>query len=199
MALSRVRIDALSPFGRGASAPLARIIEREVSPGPERQSDAELLQDRRVTELNQQLVLAKAHTEETRARVDQLRKASASDAIDSPSAPETTVLSALRQDYAKLTRQAAEKEAVLGARHPDIAVLQAQIADTKKQIAAEQERLIGGAKNDYLEARQREAGLGDFGRHVRIITGSSGGMLGTGYYVVHRVEMAPAEAGVPSA
>jgi choline dehydrogenase len=29
----------------GASAPLARIIEREVSPGPEKRSDAELLQD----------------------------------------------------------------------------------------------------------------------------------------------------------
>jgi polysaccharide biosynthesis transport protein len=132
----------------------------------------ELLQDRRVTELNQQLVLAKAHTEEMRARVDQLRKAGASDAIDLPSAPETTVLSALRQDYAKLTRQAAEKEAVLGARHPDIATLQAQIADTKKQIAAEQERLIATAKNDYLEARQREAGLGEELRKAQAESGA---------------------------
>jgi succinoglycan biosynthesis transport protein ExoP len=133
----------------------------------------ELLQERRVTELNQQFVLAKSHTEEMRARVDQLRKASANDANDLSSAPETTVLSALRQDYAKLTRQAAEKETVLGARHPDIAVLRAQIADTKKQIAAEQERVVAAGKNDYLEARQREAALGEELRKAQTESGSS--------------------------
>jgi polysaccharide biosynthesis transport protein len=132
----------------------------------------ELLQDRRVTELNQQLVLAKAHTEEMRARIDQLRKVSANDANDLPTAPEMTVLSALRQDYARLTRQAAEKETVLGVRHPDVAVVQAQIPDMKKQIAAEQARLIAAAKNDFIEARQREAALGEDLRKAQAESGA---------------------------
>jgi polysaccharide biosynthesis transport protein len=132
----------------------------------------EILQERRIAELNQQLVLAKTHTQEMRARVDQLRKANANGAVDLPTAPTTTVLSALRQDYARLTRQAAEKETVLGARHPDVAVLRAEIADAKKQIAAEEARLIASAKNDYIEARQREAGLDEELRKAQADSGA---------------------------
>jgi succinoglycan biosynthesis transport protein ExoP len=132
----------------------------------------EVLQERRITELNQQFVLAKAHTQETRARVDQLRKANANDAAELPSAPAATVLNALRQDYARLTRQAAEKETVLGERHPDVAVLRAEIVDAKKQIAAEEARLIASARNDYVEARQREAGLAEELRKAQVDSGA---------------------------
>ncbi len=121
----------------------------------------ELLQERRVTEINQQLVLAKAHTEEMRARLEQLRKVSADAVLDLPTTPEMTVLSALRQDYARLSQRATEREAVLGDRHPEVVALRAQIADSKRQIAAEEARLIASAKNDYAEARQREAALSD--------------------------------------
>ena len=121
----------------------------------------ELLQARRVTELNQQLVLAKAHTEEMRARLEQLRKVNAGDVLDLPTTPEMTVLSALRQDYARLSQRVTEKEAVLGERHPDVIALRAQVADSRRLIAAEEARLVASAKNDYQEARQREAALTD--------------------------------------
>ncbi len=65
----------------------------------------ELLQERRVTELNQQLVFAKSRTEGMRARLEQLRRVSAGDVFDLPTTPEMTVLSALRQDGARLSRQ----------------------------------------------------------------------------------------------
>ncbi|HLJ71093.1 MAG TPA: ATP-binding cassette domain-containing protein, partial [Roseiarcus sp.] len=120
-----------------------------------------LLQARRVADLNQQLVLAKTHTEEMRARVEQLRKVRGNGDLDLPTTPEMTVLSALRQDYARLSQRATEKEAVLGERHPDVIALRAQIVDSKRQIAAEEARLVGAAKNDYAEARQREAALAD--------------------------------------
>ena len=120
-----------------------------------------LLQARRVADLNQQLVLAKTHTEEMRARLEQLRKVRGNEGLDLPTTPETTVLSALRQDYARLSQRATEKEAVLGERHPDVIALRAQIADSKRQIAAEEARLVGAAKNDYAEARQRETALAD--------------------------------------
>jgi succinoglycan biosynthesis transport protein ExoP len=121
----------------------------------------ELLPARRVVELNQQLVLAKAHTEEMRARLEQLRKVGAADMLDLPTTPEMTVLSALRQDSARLSQRVTEKEAVLGQRHPDVIALRAQVTDSRRQIAAEEARLVASAKNDYQEARQREAALND--------------------------------------
>jgi succinoglycan biosynthesis transport protein ExoP len=98
----------------------------------------ELLPARRVVELNQQLVLAKAHTEEMRARLEQLRKVGAADMLDLPTTPEMTVLSALRQDSARLSQRVTEKEAVLGQRHPDVIALRAQVTDSRRQIAAEE-------------------------------------------------------------
>ncbi|HLW93505.1 MAG TPA: exopolysaccharide transport family protein [Roseiarcus sp.] len=134
--------------------------------------NGELLQDRRVAEINQQLVNAKARTAETRARLDQLRKAQGDGAMDLPAAPESTVLSALRQDYARLTRQAAQQEIVLGARHPAVAELKAQIADAKRQMLAEVERLTASAKTDYLEARQQEEALNDDLRKAQADSGA---------------------------
>jgi succinoglycan biosynthesis transport protein ExoP len=116
----------------------------------------ELLQERRVAELNQQLALATAHTGETRAVVDQLRDANVSAGAALPPSVQSTVLSSLREDYARLSRQAADRETVLGARHPDIIAASAQLADLRRQIAAEKDRLIASAKADYLEARKRE-------------------------------------------
>src|SRR6202011_2870190 len=69
----------------------------------------EVLQERRVAELNQQLALATAHTGETRAVVDQLRGASLSSATALPASIQSLVLTSLREDYARLSRQAAER------------------------------------------------------------------------------------------
>lgn len=116
----------------------------------------EVLQERRIAELNQQLVLATAHSEDTRAIVDQLREANLSAGAALPAAIQSPVLNGLREDYARLTRQAAERETVFGARHPDVLAANAQLSDIKRQIAAEKDRLIASAKADYLEARKRE-------------------------------------------
>jgi succinoglycan biosynthesis transport protein ExoP len=121
----------------------------------------EVLQERRVAELNQQLALATAHTGETRAVVDQLRDASLSAATALPASIQSSVLTSLREDYARLSRQAAERESVLGARHPDVIAANAQLNDMRRQIGAEKDRLIASAKADYLEARRREALVAD--------------------------------------
>ena len=51
-----------------------------------------------------------------------------------------------------------------------------------------------GVVLERIEDEFGHEGLGDFGRSVRIMTGSSGGMLGAAYYVLHRAEQAPPEA-----
>jgi succinoglycan biosynthesis transport protein ExoP len=121
----------------------------------------DVLQARRVTELNQQLVLASAHSETTRAIVDQLREANLSVGDALPASIQSLVLNGLREQYARLTREAADRETILGARHPDVIAANAQIGDVRRQIAAEKDRLISSAKADYQEARKREALLTD--------------------------------------
>lgn len=121
----------------------------------------DMLQERRVTELNQQLVLASAHSEATRAIVDQLREANLVAVAALPASIQSLVLNNLREDYARLTREAADRATILGARHPDVIAANAQLADVRRQIAAEKDRLIASAKADYMEARKRESLLAD--------------------------------------
>jgi len=117
------------------------------------------LLERRVFELNQQLVLAGAHTAEARARYELLRKAGPGAGENLPQSAQSTVLAALRAEYARLTRQSADQATVLGPRHPEVASLNAQLADVRRQIGAEISRMMASARSDFLEAEQREAEL----------------------------------------
>lgn len=117
------------------------------------------LQERRVTELNQQRVLANVATAQARSRLDQLMAAKGTSASALPSALQSPTLAALRQSYALLTRQLADRTTVLGARHPEVLSLRAQIAVARSQIEAEINRLINAAKADYRAARQQEASV----------------------------------------
>jgi len=69
---------------------------------------ATLLQ-RRVYELNQQLVAATSRTAEARARFEQLRRAGAHVGDNLSPSVQTNVLTTLRSEYARLTRQAATR------------------------------------------------------------------------------------------
>jgi len=115
--------------------------------------------ERRVYELTQQQVLAGARTAEARARYELLRKAGATAGEKLPAAIQSTVLSTLRAEYARLSRQSADQATVLGARHPEVASLRAQIADVRQQIGVEITRMMAGARSDFQEAEQREAAL----------------------------------------
>ena len=131
------------------------------------------LLERRVFELNQQLVLAAAKTGEARARYDQLRKAGPRAAEDPASNIQSTVLSALRIEYVRLTRQSAEQATILGSRHPEVASLNAQLNDMRRQIGAELARLMAAARGEFLEAEQREAALA---RQLKDVQNESGGL-----------------------
>jgi polysaccharide biosynthesis transport protein len=133
----------------------------------------DIVQERRVAELNQQLVLASAHSQETRAIVEQLRDVGSNPTSSLPPAIQSPVLNSLRQDYARLTREAADRETVLGARHPDVVAANAQLNDVRRQILAEKARLIASAKSDYLEARKREALLSDQLQKAQTDSGST--------------------------
>ncbi|WP_457796427.1 GumC family protein [Methylocystis sp. S23] len=129
------------------------------------------LLERRVQELNQQLVAANAHTAEARARYEQLRKAGASAGESLPPSAQTSVFSVLRADYARLSRQSADQSTVLGPRHPEVVSLNAQIADIRRQIKVEMGRMLTSARTQLLEAEQREE---DLGRQLKAVQTESG-------------------------
>ncbi|MGJ0508509.1 MAG: GumC family protein [Methylocystis sp.] len=117
------------------------------------------LLERRIFEMNQQLVLASARTAEARAHFELLRKAGATAGDSLPQSVQSSVLGALRAEYARLSRQSADQATVLGPRHPAVTSLNAQLADVKRQIAAEIGRMMSAARTEFLEAEQREADL----------------------------------------
>ena len=135
------------------------------------------LLERRVFELNQQLVLANARKGEAKARLEQLRKAGASSGNNLSPSVQSPVLNALRADYARLTRQSADQATVLGDRHPEVASLRAQLADVRRQIGAELARMIDTARTETLEAEQRETLLGRQLKDTQNESGTLGAQL----------------------
>jgi uncharacterized protein involved in exopolysaccharide biosynthesis/Mrp family chromosome partitioning ATPase len=114
------------------------------------------LLERRVYELNQQLVIATAKAADARARLDQMRKAGAGASEDLSSANQSSVLNSLRIQYAGLARQLADQSTVLGARHPQVISLNGQLSAVRRQIDAEIARMMTSARTDYLQAQQQE-------------------------------------------
>lgn len=135
------------------------------------------LLERRVFELNQQLVLASAKTGEARARVDQLRLAGTKAGQDVAPALQSSVLNALRLEYVRLTRQSADQATVLGSRHPEVTSLNAQLNDMRRQITAETTRMITAAQTEFLEAGQREAALARQLKDTQTESGDLGSQL----------------------
>lgn len=129
------------------------------------------LLERRVYELNQQLVLAGTRTAETRARYELLHKRGASAINGLPQSAQSAVFSALRADLARLSRQQADQATVLGPRHPEVTSLNAQIADIRRQINSEITKMEATAYAEFLESERREE---DISRQLKAAQTESG-------------------------
>lgn len=119
------------------------------------------LAERQLTELNQQLVLARARTAEVRSRLDQVRKTSASlgTAGSLPEALQSPVIANLRTQYAQAARGEAELTSTYGPLHPAIGTMKAQLADLRRQIDSEIARIAAGLRNEFESAQGREQSL----------------------------------------
>jgi uncharacterized protein involved in exopolysaccharide biosynthesis len=120
-----------------------------------------LINDQQLEELTTQLTLAHSIAAEQRGRVDQIERLMKADADPDTiaEAVQSPTISALRGQFAELVRQEASASALLGDRHPEIAVLRQRRKQHQQLITDELKRIAAAARNDYARAVANETAL----------------------------------------
>ena len=109
----------------------------------------------RATELTQQASIAKLRVEEAKTRYDQAVRDLRSN-VDNSTSLRSELLTALRAQRTTLNDQIAQKRAVFGERHPDLAISFNQREELERQIETERRRIVQAAKSDYDAAREQQ-------------------------------------------
>ncbi|MDF0520498.1 GumC family protein [Bradyrhizobium yuanmingense] len=113
-------------------------------------------QQLRVTDLTQQVSAARARTEEAKARYEQVQRDVKAN-VEGP--VKQDLLSMLRAQRSALNDQIAQKKAVYGDRHPDLAISYSQLADINRQIEIERKKSIDTAKSEYEAQLEQQNAL----------------------------------------
>jgi succinoglycan biosynthesis transport protein ExoP len=124
-------------------------------------ANGQLVDEQQLHELNNQLGIAHARTEEAKARYEQVERLQQSkseigafaEAVQSPT------VTALRTQYAEIMRREAEQASTLGARHPAVIEIQAQAQRLRRVIDEEINRIALSAHNEFDSARANEDAL----------------------------------------
>jgi polysaccharide biosynthesis transport protein len=124
-----------------------------------------LMNEQQVSDLNTQLVLARARTSETEARLNRIQSitradasgatfdASVSDALSNP------IITKYRQQYLDLVNREADWSTRYGRNHLAVVNLRNQIREIRDSTFAELRRLAETYKSDYEIAKQRQESL----------------------------------------
>jgi uncharacterized protein involved in exopolysaccharide biosynthesis len=113
-------------------------------------------QQLRVTDINQQVSAARARTEEAKARYEQVQRDLKAN-VEGP--VKQDLLSMLRAQRSTLNDQIAQKKAVYGDRHPDLAIAYSQLADLNRQIEIERKKNIDTVKSEYEAQLEQQNAL----------------------------------------
>ncbi|WP_430910192.1 GumC family protein [Methylobacterium sp. sgz302541] len=121
-------------------------------------SSGRLVGEQQLTESNARLVAARGRTAEAKARLQGIRDARGRAMSGAtPEAIQSTVIERLRSQYAELASKEADLRTNLGERHPFIAATRTQMADVKRLIDAELNRIAEAAQTEYQRAQANEA------------------------------------------
>jgi succinoglycan biosynthesis transport protein ExoP len=120
-----------------------------------------LVDEQQLTELNNQLTIAKARTADARARYDQSLRVQrgGADSGSTSEAVQSNTIGRLREQYAAIARQEANLAAELGPRHPYVIDARAQLRNAQQQITEELNRVAEANRNDYERALANENSL----------------------------------------
>lgn len=167
----RARADAARRVGRSMTSRLQELAdsvrdsERNVEQFKQQNNlvgaGKRLINDQQLEELTTQLTLARSVTTEQKGRVDQIERLMKVDADPDTiaEAVQSPTISALRAQFAELVRQEASVSALLGDRHPEIAVLRQRRTQHQQLITDELKRTAAAARNDYARAVANENAL----------------------------------------
>ncbi|WP_445216155.1 polysaccharide biosynthesis tyrosine autokinase [Bradyrhizobium sp. Pa8] len=128
-------------------------------------SGGRLVTEQQVSELNSQVVVARAQTSEAKARLDRieavLRADSPSSTVNSTVADalKSEVVTKLRSQYLDIANREADWARRYGTSHQAAINLRSQMAEIQNSILNELQRLAETYKSDYEIAKQREAGV----------------------------------------
>ena len=127
--------------------------------------DKRLLGEQQVAELSSQLVIARANTAETRARLDRIESVLKTDSPGASIGATVTdtlkneVVSKLRSQYLDLAAKEADWTVKYGHDHLAVVNVRNQMREIRNAIFQELKRLGETYKSDYAIAQQREEGV----------------------------------------
>ena len=124
-------------------------------------ASGQLVNEQQLSELNNQLGMARARTAAAKARLDQIEhvRIPKEEIGAFPEAVQSQTITALRTQYAEIMRREAEQMTSLGARHPAVIEIQAQAERLRHMIEDEVHRIALSARSEYESARANEAAL----------------------------------------
>jgi uncharacterized protein involved in exopolysaccharide biosynthesis/Mrp family chromosome partitioning ATPase len=124
-------------------------------------SSGTLVNEQQLTEMNNQLSTARARSAAAKARLDQIQQVQLSrDGMGAfPEAVQSPTISALRSQYAEVTRREAEQMSSLGPRHPAVIEIQAEAERLRHTIDDEVRRIALSARTEYESAHANEEAL----------------------------------------
>lgn len=120
-----------------------------------------LMSEQELSDVNTQLIQAKAATAEARARMDRVRAVVEKDVVQSTvsEALNNSVITRLRAQYLDLAAQYADWSSRYGINHQAAINLQSRMAELRKSIQDEVKRIADATQSDYEIARAREQTL----------------------------------------
>jgi capsular exopolysaccharide synthesis family protein len=129
-----------------------------------------------LSEINSQLIIAKAQKAEAAARLAQVTRLLNNGAeIETASEVLSSVLiQNLREQETELARKLSEMSAEMGAKHPKLISVNAEITELKGKIKAEISKIAAGLRNEMNIASAREASLQGSLSASRSISGDHG-------------------------
>jgi succinoglycan biosynthesis transport protein ExoP len=124
-------------------------------------SSGQPINEQQLTELNNQLGIARARTAGAKARLDQVQQVQLSkdESGSFPEAVQSQTITALRSQYAEVMRREAEQMTSLGERHPGVIEIEAEATRLRRMIEDEVHRIALSARSEYESARANEETL----------------------------------------
>jgi succinoglycan biosynthesis transport protein ExoP len=163
-----VRSDAARQISQTLSARLSELKDRVH--GAEERVEAfkarnnilgasgQLVNEQQLSELNNQLGAARARAAQAKSRLEEVERLQRTkgDVGAVPEAVQSPTITALRGQYAEIVRREAEQMTSLGARHPAVIEIQAQVDRLRQMIEEEVNRTALSARSEYESAHANE-------------------------------------------